>query len=116
MPKRKAKPWGSSQPALFGAGARRRVKQAVDRAIRRGQREGLLATELDAGLCAMARTLAEALDEASGAGGDRWLLARLNGELRETLARLRLDPTARPTDNRDDLQELLAALAGDDAG
>jgi hypothetical protein len=112
MAKRRA----PAQPSLFGPHGRRRVKVAVDKAIRRGQRDGHLESSLDAGLCAVARTLAEALDETSAAGGDKWLLARLTSELRETLTRLKLDPSARVTDERDELAELVAQLSGSDSG
>lgn len=105
-----------AQPSLFGPSGKRRCKAAVDKAIRRGQRDGILTAELDGGLCAVARTLAEALDEASAAGGDRWLLARLTSELRETLCRLRLDPSARVSNQRDELAEMMAMLAGADSG
>lgn len=104
------------QAALFAAAAKKRAKLAVDKAIRRGQREGLVSAELDAGLCAVARTLAESLDECAAAGGDKWLLARLAGELRETLGRLRLDPTARVTGAPDELADLMAQMAGADSG
>lgn len=105
-----------AQPSLFGPSGKRRCKAAVDKAIRRAQREGMLAAELDGGLCAVARTLAEALDESSADGGDRWLLARLTSELRETLIRLKLDPSARETNEPDELKQLVAMLAGADSG
>lgn len=112
MAKRKPPPPG--QGSLFGPAGKRRAKLGVDRAIRRAQHQGLLDAQLDGALCAVARTLAEALDEAAAAGGDRWLLARLTSELRETLARLRLDPCARVVNQRDELAELVAQMANPD--
>jgi hypothetical protein len=99
----------AEQPALFASGRARkgRVEVAVDKAVRAAQKEHTLG-ELDAGLVALARTLARSVDGAA-AGGDRWVTARLAGELRETLARLRLDPTARGAD-RAELADFLASL------
>ena len=104
MPRRTA-----DQPPLFLPGTPRkgRVEVAVDKAVRAAQREQTLG-ELDAGLIALARTLARSLDGAA-AGSERWVTARLAGELRETLARLRLDPTARGAD-RAELADLIASL------
>jgi hypothetical protein len=98
----------ADQPPLFPTSTRKgRVEVAVDKAVRAAQKEQTLGV-LDAGLIALARTLARSLDGAA-TGGDRWVTARLAGELRETLARLRLDPTARGAD-RAELADFLASL------
>jgi hypothetical protein len=101
------------QPPLFATKTPRkgRVEQAVDRAVRAAQADKAIGA-LDAGLVALARTLARSLDGAAGAD-DRWVTARLAGELRETLARLRLDPTARGA-HRGELAGFLADLARPD--
>jgi len=111
MPRRPA----GEQPPLFPARrpVKGRVEVAVDKAVRAAQRDKSVG-ELDAGLIALARTLARSLDGAAGAN-DRWVTARLAGELRETLARLRLDPTARGA-HRDQVADFLADLARPDPG
>jgi len=98
-----------AQDALFQLSRTRRLEIACDKAIRRAYVESVIDRNLDAGMVTMARTLARAIDEAASGGGDRWLLARLTGELRETLIRLRLDPVSRGGE-RDDFSELLAAM------
>ena len=111
MPRRPA----GEQPPLFPARrpVKGRVEVAVDKAVRAAQRDKAIG-ELDAGLIALARTLARSLDGAASAN-DRWVTARLAGELRETLARLRLDPTARGA-HRGELAGFLADLARPDPG
>jgi len=105
----------ADQPALFDPRKPRkgRVELAVDKAVRAAQADKAIGT-LDAGLVALARTLAASLDGAAGAD-DRWVTARLAGELRETLARLRLDPTARGA-HRGELAGFLADLGRPDPG
>src|SRR5262245_9583846 len=111
MPRRRT----GDQPPLFATRrpAKGRVEVAVDKAVRAAQRDETIGT-LDAGLVALARTLARSLDGAATAD-DRWVTARLAGELRETLARLRLDPTARGA-HRGELAGFLADLARPDPG
>lgn len=108
------KPHQAEQLALFGAARTQRVKRGVDLAIRHGQAANFCDSTLDAGLIALARTLAVQIDTCASAGGDGWLLARLAGELRETLTRLRLDPTARgaTSDNLDDFLRALSEPTG----
>jgi hypothetical protein len=105
----------AEQPPLFAGPKIRkgRVEVAVDKAVRAAQADKAIGP-LDAGLIALARTLARSLDGAA-AGGDRWVTARLAGELRETLARLRLDPTSRGA-HRGELAGFLADLARPDPG
>jgi hypothetical protein len=105
----------TDQPALFDPKKSRkgRVELAVDRAVRAAQADKAIGT-LDAGLIAQARTLAAALDQ-SAADREGWLVARLAGELRETLARLRLDPTSRGA-HRGELAGFLADLGRPDPG
>lgn len=115
MTKRRA----DKDAALFAlpAGRRGRVESAVNAAVLRARRDGSLAG-LDDGLIALARAQARAVDLAEGAR-DLWALARVGGELRETLVRLRLDPTSRGA-SRDNLTDFLRSLAepapGDAAG
>ena len=110
---------GEKEDALFNlpAGRRGRVERAVSSAVIRARRDGSLGT-VDDGLIALARAQARAVDLAEGAR-DLWALARVGGELRETLVRLRLDPTSRGA-NRDSLTDFLRSLAeptpGDPAG
>ena len=109
MPRKPA----AAQPALFPTKAPRkgRVELAVDRAVAAAQRDKAIGA-VDAGIVALARTLARSLDGAAGAD-DRWVTARLAGELRETLARLRLDPTSRGA-GRGELAGFLADLGRPD--
>ena len=101
--------------ALFAlpAGRRGRVERAVNAAVTRARRDGTLGS-VDDGLIALARATARAVDLAEGAR-DLWALARVAGELRETLTRLRLDPTSRGA-NRDSLTDFLRSLAEPAAG
>lgn len=98
-----------NQATLFDLAKTQRLERATDLAIRRGYIESVIDRNLDASMVTLARTLARAIDEAASAGGDRWLLARLTGELRETLIRLRLDPVSRGGD-RNEFAELLDAM------
>jgi hypothetical protein len=100
---------GPLQSALFDLAKTHRLERSVDLAIRRGYVESIIDRNLDAGMVSVARTLARAIDEAASGGGDRWLLARLVGELRETLIRLRLDPVSRGSD-KNEFGQLLAAM------
>jgi hypothetical protein len=99
-----------SDEALFAlpAGRRGRVESAVNKAVRRASLDKQL-TEVDVALVTLARAQARAVDVAE-AGRDVWALARVGGELRETLTRLRLDPTSRGGP-RDSLADFLAQLA-----
>lgn len=99
--------------ALFAlpSGRRGRVESAVNDAVRRARAAGTLG-ELDGALIVLARSQARAVDLAESAR-DLWAHARTGGELRETLRRLRLDPTARGA-NRDNLMDFLRELAQPD--
>lgn len=105
----------SDQDGLFNLARSKRTELAVDKAIRGAQKVGTLDTELDAGMTVLARVLARAIDQTSSTGGDRWLLPRLVGELREILIRLRLDPTVRGV-GRDEIADLIASLARPEPG
>jgi hypothetical protein len=89
------------------AARRGRVERSVDDAVRAGRADNRIGS-LDGALVALARAQARAVDVAENAR-DVWALARIGGELRETLVRLRLDPTSRGV-NRDSLAEFLTAL------
>src|SRR5262245_2207711 len=117
MPSDRRKSHGASQlqGALFDLARTQRLERATDVAIRRGYTEAVIDRNLDAGMVTLARTLARAIDEAASGGGDRWLLARLTGELRETLIRLRLDPVSRGTD-RNEFADLVAAMGAPTLG
>lgn len=106
MPKRRP----PDDDALFKlpAGRRGRVEAAVNAAVRRARADGLL-SDLDGGLITLARAQARAVDVAE-AGRDVWAVSRAGGELRESLIRLRLDPTSRGA-NRDSLADFLQSLA-----
>jgi hypothetical protein len=110
MPRR-----GNAQDPLFDLARSKRTERAVDTAVRAAQQAGLLDSKLDAGITVTARVLARAIDQLVADGGDRWLLPRLTGELRDTLSRMRLDPSARGGD-RDELANFLAGLAAPDPG
>jgi hypothetical protein len=92
MTRRRQKP---DDAALFDlpAGRRGRVESAVNKSVRRAWQDQHL-NELDAGLVTLARAQARSVDVAEAAR-DVWALARVSGELRDTLIRLRLDPTSR---------------------
>jgi hypothetical protein len=87
---------------------RGRVERAVDEAVRKARGERTI-DALDSGMVSLARACARAVDVAE-AGRDVWALARAAGELRETLVRLRLDPTSRGL-SRDSIADWLADLA-----
>jgi hypothetical protein len=59
---------------------------------------------------ALCHTMASQIDAHVNVNGDGWLLVRMAAELRETLTRLRLDPTARGATS-DNLDEFLRSLA-----
>lgn len=101
-------------PALFTVpavpGRKGRVEVAVDKAVAAGYRDDVVSPRLDAGMVALARTLARQLDHAARSM-DPWALSRVSGELRAVLAQLRLDPTARGGLRRDEFADLVANLA-----
>jgi hypothetical protein len=107
MTRRRQKP---DDDALFAlpAGRRGRVESAVNKSVRRAWQDEAL-NELDAGLVTLARAQGRAVDVAEAAR-DVWALSRASGELRETLIRLRLDPTSRGASG-DSLASFLAELA-----
>lgn len=96
--------------ALFDvpAGKLGRVERALNKALSAAHRAGALA-DVDAGAVALARAQARAVDVAEAAR-EVWALARVGGELRETLIRLRLDPVARGSAG-DQLSNFLADIA-----
>jgi hypothetical protein len=104
MPKRRR-----DTQALFDVptGRKGRVERAVDAAIVIARHDGVLA-EVDCAALTLARAQARGVDVAE-AGQDVWALARIGAELRETLQRLRLDPTSRGGQT-DDLRDFLGAL------
>lgn len=81
--------------ALFDvpAGKIGRVERALNGALTAARRAKTI-TDVDAAAVALARAQARGVDVAEGAR-DVWALARVSSELRETLARLRLDPVSR---------------------
>lgn len=83
---------------------------AVDKAVTAGYRDDVVSAALDAGMVALARTLARQLDHAARTV-DPWALSRLSGELRAVLGQLRLDPTSRGGMRRDEFADLIATLA-----
>lgn len=95
--------------ALFDlpAGRMGRVERAINTAIAAARRDGAL-IDVDTGALTLARSQARGVDMAEGAR-DVWALARIGGELRETLIRLRLDPVSRGA-SRDQLADFLASL------
>ncbi len=95
------------------AGRRGRVESAVNKAITAARRQNLV-DDLDGALITLARAQARAVDVAEAAR-DVWALSRAGGELRESLIRLRLDPTSRGA-FRDDVAGFLADLAKPTAG
>jgi hypothetical protein len=96
--------------ALFDVPAGRvgRVERALNSALTAARRAKTLA-DVDAGAIALARAQARAVDVAEGAR-DVWALARVGGELRETLIRLRLDPVARGAGG-DQVADFLKAIS-----
>lgn len=91
-----------------GAG-KRRVELAIDKAVRRAQRDGLLA-EVDAGAYTLARELARTVDYAAAVKHDPYAVAAASRELREALAALKLTPKARDNATVGELEELLSGL------
>jgi chemotaxis protein histidine kinase CheA len=96
--------------ALFDVpvGRKGRVESGLDKALGAARRAGSLA-DVDAGVYTLARALARGCDVAEAAR-DVWALARVSGELRETLMRMRLDPVSRGS-GRDQALEFLRDLA-----
>ncbi len=90
------------------AGRRGRVETAVNKAIMAARKQNLV-DDLDGALITLARAQARSVDVAEAAR-DVWALARVGGELRDSLIRLRLDPTSRGA-FRDDVGGFLADLA-----
>ena len=97
-------------PAAAGRRRKGRVEVAVDKAVAAGYRDEVVSPKLDAGMVALARTLAGQLDEAARTM-DPWALSRVSGELRAVLGQLRLDPTSRGGLRRDEFADLVASLA-----
>lgn len=95
--------------ALFDlpGGRMGRVERAINTAIAAARRDGAL-IDVDTGALTLARSQARGVDLAEAAR-DVWALARIGGELRETLIRLRLDPVSRGA-TRDQLADFLASL------
>ena len=95
--------------ALFDlpGGRMGRVERAVNTAITAARRDGAL-VDVDTAALTLARSQARGVDLAETAR-DVWALARIGGELRETLIRLRLDPVSRGA-SRDQLADFLASL------
>jgi hypothetical protein len=91
------------------AGRRGRVETAVNASVRQARTDGTI-TDIDNGLVTLARALARAVDHAE-ATREVWALARVAGQLRETLIRLRLDPTTRAGVNRDSVTDFLRSLS-----
>lgn len=102
----------AAEEALFAVppGRRGRVESAVNVAVRAARAEKTIG-ELDAGLITLARAQARAVDLAE-ATRDVWALARAGGELRESLIRLRLDPTSRGVGRDSSVADFLASIAG----
>jgi hypothetical protein len=102
----------AADKALFElpAGRRGRVESAVNAAVRAARAESTIG-ELDAGLVTLARAQARAVDLAEAAR-EVWALARIGGELRESLIRLRLDPTSRGVGRDSSVADFLASIAG----
>lgn len=100
---------GRDTSALFDVprGRKGRVETALDKALTAARRAGGLA-DVDAAVMTLARAQARACDVAEAAR-DVWALARIGGELRETLMRMRLDPVSRGA-NRDQIVEFLKSL------
>lgn len=90
-----------------------RMQQAVLDVLDDAKGQGLL-DDLDAALAQLAVEAARAVDFANGSG-DPYAFSQPARELRETLARLKLDPTAREGGSgRDPFAELLDDLADND--
>lgn len=87
-----------------------RVERAVSDAIRAGQRAGGVDAKSDAGLSALARELARAVDVA-GAKKDPYGTAAVSRELREVLSKLGLTPAARNLGATDAAAAFLESLA-----
>lgn len=102
----------TGEDALFELpnGRRGRVESAVNAAVRAARAEQTI-NALDAGLVTLARAQARAVDVAE-AKRDVWALARAGGELRESLIRLRLDPTSRGVGRDSSVADFLASIAG----
>ena len=102
---------GAGQGSLFGEPRYRlgRTELGVNKAIRAAHKARAVDVDLDAGLVAAARDAARAVDRARVAD-DTWKLVAALRELRETLARLGLDPKSRAGGPRDDLAEFLEKM------
>jgi hypothetical protein len=94
-----------------GTGRKGRCESSVDRAVLAAYAAGVLDKDLDAAAIALARTLARATDEQARPDGNAWAVATLARELRTLLERLRLDPTARGSGDRDEFADFLSDLA-----
>lgn len=105
---------GGTEPLPFVVASRDpgRVEQAVTGTIDQARADDLL-EDLDAGIAQLAIAAAQAVDLALGAR-DPYAFSQPARELRETLARLKLDPIARGTGpGRDPFDAFLEDL-GDD--
>jgi len=91
-----------------------RVERRTAAAIRHAKAEDKLG-RLDDGACALAVELARAVD-LGAAKSDPYAVATAARELREVMARLRLDPTARGASDRDPLAEWLDGLGTAEMG
>ena len=89
-----------------------RVERSVASALKAAHSAGDVDLRLDAGLATLARELGRAVDVA-GVKRDAYAVATASRELREVLARLRLDPTSRRGTDTEQaaLAELLAKLS-----
>lgn len=101
-----------AQPDLFdgevvGRGPARRLELAVEATLKHATETGVLG-ELDVALAGLALELARACDQGTRRF-DPYAVAAAGRELREVLARLKLDPSARPVDV-DGFEELVKAL------
>ena len=85
-----------------------RVEAGLNKALAAARKARSLA-DVDTAVITLARAQARACDVAEAAR-DVWALARIGGELRETLMRMRLDPVSRGA-NRDQIAEFLRDLA-----
>lgn len=106
---------GGTEPLPFVVASRQpgSVERAVTATIEHARHADKL-EDLDAGIAQLAIAAAQAVDLAIGAR-DPYAFSQPARELRETLARLKLDPIARGTGTgRDPFDEFLEDLGADD--
>lgn len=110
MPKRK----NVGEQLALGIGddaaARGRVERAVHSSILAAAKAGAVDAALDAGLLTLARALAASIDKA-GAKPDPYGVATASRELREVMARLKLDPLSRAGGAHSELAALLEQMS-----